>query len=295
MNILAFDIGGTYIKYALMDEQYNFLDRDRIPTPLSGREELISTLAFVYRKYKDVQGITISMPGIIDVKNGLCKMGGALRYNDNFYLRDALRKECPVRIVLENDAKCAAMAEASAGSLKDVEDGFVLIFGTMIGGGYIKNHQLVRGRHFSAGEVSYITTIRDEKPTAGNIFGNRCGTPSLCTMYAEKKGLDKKEVSGVTVFKQVNDGDPEALEVLDRYTFEIALQIFNLQTVLDVDRFAIGGGISAQPIFTQYIRKNLKALYEACPYSVSQTEVVTCMFQNDANLIGALSCWLNEE
>ena len=71
---------------------------------------------------------------------------------------------------MENDAKCAALAEATVGSLKDVNDGFVLIFGTMIGGGYIKDHKVHRGLHFSAGEVSYITTDRDGSPTL-KVFG----------------------------------------------------------------------------------------------------------------------------
>lgn len=48
------------------------------------------------------------MPGIIDPENGYCVTGGALRYNDDFYFRHVLYERCPVRIVMENDAKCAA-------------------------------------------------------------------------------------------------------------------------------------------------------------------------------------------
>ena len=293
MNILTFDIGGTYIQYALMNEKNEFLDKGRVPTPQSSREELIDALADVYAKHRDIAGIAISMPGIIDTLNGYCSMGGALTYNNDFYLRDALYKKCPVPIVMENDAKCAAMAEAVFGSLKDVEDGFVLIFGTMIGGGYVNGHKLVRGKHFSAGEVSYITASHDGWPYKEEVFGNRCGTPRLCRMFAEVKNLDPSQVSGVVVFDAVNAGDPEAIEVLKKYCHEIAIQIFNLQTIIDPERFAIGGGISAQPVFTETIRSCLKEMYEKCPYSVPHAEVVTCRFQNDANLVGALSCWLN--
>ena len=80
----------------------------------------------------DVEGIANSMPGIIDTETGYCVMGGALSYNDDFYFRHVLYERCPVRIVIENDAKCAAMAEAGMGALKGVNDGLVLIFGTMI-------------------------------------------------------------------------------------------------------------------------------------------------------------------
>lgn len=292
MRVLVIDIGGTFIKYACMEEDMKILSRGKVETPKEDREQLIETIGRIYDEMPEVSGIAISMPGIIDSENGYCAMGGALRYNDDFYLRHRLYERCPVKIHMENDAKCAAMAEAAAGSLKDVEDGFVLIFGTMIGGGFIKNRKLHRGKHFSAGEVSYITTIRDGMADIDTVWGNRCGTPRLCQMFAEKKGKNPEEVDGVQVFEAVNSQDQDAVECLQKFTKEIAVQLFNLQTVLDPERFAIGGGISAQPVFIEYIKNHLKALYAQCPYDVPKAEVVSCKFQNDANLVGALQCYL---
>ena len=292
MQILVVDIGGTWIKYACMTENMDILNRGKVKTPQSGREELIETIGKIYDQIPEAEGIAISMPGIIDSENGYCFMGGALRYNDDFYLRHSLYERCPVRIVMENDAKCAAMAEAAVGSLKDVEDGFVLIFGTMIGGAFIKNHRLHRGRHFAAGEVSYINTGREEMPTFSNVWGNRCGTSGLCRMYAQKKKLAPESVDGIMVFEGVKRQEADAMECLQRFTKEIAVQLFNIQTILDPERFAIGGGISAQPVFIEYIKNNLTELYAGCPYQVPHAEVVSCKFQNDANLIGALQCFL---
>lgn len=292
MNVLAIDIGGTFIKYACMKKDMTIISRGKVPTPTESREQLIATIGEIYDETPEVEGIAISMPGIIDSENGYCSMGGALRYNDDFYLRHSLYQRCPVKIYMENDAKCAAMAEAAVGSLKDVNDGFVLIFGTMIGGAFVKDHKLHKGRHFSAGEVSYIATMRDGLPTVDNVWGNRCGTPRLCRMYAERVGLPEEDVDGVKVFDAVNNGEEAAKEVLKEYTREIAVQLFNLQTAFDPERFAIGGGISAQPVFIEYIKNNLKELYANCPYHVPQAEVVGCKFQNDANLIGALQCFL---
>lgn len=290
MKILAIDIGGTFIKYALMTEDTKIESRGKIPTPTESREALIEAIGKIYDENPQAGGIAISMPGIIDSANGYCLMGGALRYNDDFYLRHALHQRCPLPITIENDAKCAAMAEARLGSIKDVEDGFVLIFGTMIGGAFIQNHKLYKGKHFSAGEISYIVTERDGMPVYETVFGNRCGTPRLCRMYAQVKNLDPASVDGIRVFHDVDAGDKEARECLKRYTREIAVRIFNIQTTLDVERIAIGGGISAAPAFVESIR----VLYAVCPYQVPQADVVTCKFQNDANLIGAMQCFLAE-
>ncbi|MBR1566575.1 MAG: ROK family protein [Oscillospiraceae bacterium] len=294
MKILTIDIGGTYIKYARMSEDMEIRSRGKRPTPQSGREALLDALEGIYTE-EPVDGIAISLPGIIDAENGYVVMGGALRYNDDFYLRHALYQRCRTKIVLENDAKCAAMAEAAAGSLKDVPDGFVLIFGTMIGGAYIHDHRLLRGRHFSAGEVSYITTVRNGYPDQDVVFGNRCGVPRLCRKYAGRKRLDPDTVDGVCLFHDAEAGDEIALGCLDEFAHEVAVQIFNIQTLLDPDRFAIGGGISAQPLFLEAIRRNLKKLYGVCLYDIPQAEVVACNFQNDANLYGALHCFLQNK
>ena len=294
MKVLTIDIGGSFTKYARMTEDMEILSRGKIPTPQSGRDALLDALVSLYEE-ESVEGITISLPGIIDAENGYVVMGGALRYNDDFYLRHALFQRCRTKIHLENDAKCAAMAEASAGSLKDVSDGFVLIFGTMIGGAFIHDHRLLRGRHFSAGEVSYITTIRNGYPDQDVVFGNRCGVPRLCRKYADRKRLSLDAVDGVRLFQDAQAGDEIALDCINEFAHEIAVQIFNIQTVLDPERFAIGGGISAQPMLIEAIRKNLKTLYSVCLYDIPQAEVVACQFQNDANLYGALHCFLQDD
>ena len=292
MSILSIDIGGTYIKYALMGKDAAILSRGKILTPQEGRDELIEAIGRVYDEMTGVEGIAISMPGIIDTENGYCVMGGALSYNDDFYLRHVLYERCPVRIVIENDAKCAAMAEAGMGALKGVNDGLVLIFGTMIGGGIIHDRKLLRGKHFSAGEVSYILPHAEQKASYENVWGNRNGTPRLCRLYAEKKGLDPSEVDGLMVFNAVKAGEKEAIDSLTKFTRGIAVQIFNLQTVLDPERIAIGGGISAQPILIEYIKRHLNKLYAECPYQIPRAEIVTCKFHNDANLYGALQCFI---
>ena len=292
MAILTIDIGGTAIKYAVMTEDADILRRGSVPTPQTGRGALIDALAALYADTPEAEGIAIAMPGIIDTENGYCAMGGALRYNDGFHLRRALQEKCPVPVCMENDAKCAAMAEARLGALRDVEDGFVIVLGTMIGGAFIKGHRLHRGKHFSAGAVSFINTVRDGHPVPENVWGNRCGASGLCAMYAQRKGLNAENVDGVQVFAALDGGDADAAAALRDYAREVAVQIFNLQNILDPERFAIGGGISARPELVEAIREQLEELYGACPYPVPHAEVTVCRFRNDANLYGALQCYL---
>ena len=65
------------------------------------------------------------------------------------YLKDNI----DVNVTIENDGKCAALAELWCGELSNVENGAVVVLGTGIGGGIIINGKLHKGSHFSAGEV----------------------------------------------------------------------------------------------------------------------------------------------
>ncbi len=296
MKITVIDVGGTFIKHALMNENAEFLSRGKIPTPKSNRSDFIKTLAEIQKNYPDSEGIALSMPGIIDAEKGVCVAGSALKYNIGANIVAELRAELPssIKITIENDAKCAALAESSIGSLADVKDGFVMIFGTGIGGAFIKDHKVHRGKHFSAGEISFIVPEQDDDMLEENFFGFQCGVPQICKGFAKKKNLPSEAVDGIAFFSAVRQNDPIAVECLEQFTRRVARQIISLQMILDPERFAIGGGISAQSIFIDYIRKHIDAFHSQCQYDFPKPSVVTCKFQNDANLIGALHHFLDD-
>ena len=69
--ILGLDVGGSAIKYALMDKEANFIEKGTIPTPLDTKEHFIEAIVSIYNKYEDkVEGLALSMPGNIDSDTG---------------------------------------------------------------------------------------------------------------------------------------------------------------------------------------------------------------------------------
>ena len=284
MKILVIDVGGTFIKFAVMNEKAEILERGKIPTPMEGHEEFINQIVGIYKNV-EVEGIALSLPGVIDSERGICITSGALQYNDKRNIVEELEKICGVKVTIENDAKCAALAEAKIGSLADVEDGFVMVFGTGVGSAFIKNHEVHSGKHFSAGEISF--SIFNGEP-----FYKFCGVPALLKEYAQIKNLSN-EVSGEEFFSAVAEKEKDALACLDKFTRNVAVQIFNIQLLFDVEKFAIGGGISVQEIFINSIRENLEKVYDSCEIDFPRVEVVPCKFRNDANLVGALYRWLS--
>lgn len=184
------------------------------------------------------------------------------------------------------------MAEASWGALRDCRDGVMLVLGTGLGGALVKDGKVHMGKHFAAGEFSFVMMGKD-CDMGQNQWADYVGNKRLITMVSRARGVKSENVSGYDVFQWANEGDELVLEALNEFTKGIAFMIMNLQMIYDPDCFAIGGGISRQPLLFQYIKKNLDYYYRVYPQYVPRAQVVPGRFFNDANLIGALGYYLN--
>lgn len=285
---LTIDVGGTSIKYALMNSKADLLEKGSQPTPYDGVEKYLNTLADIYYQYQgQVCGIALSIPGIVDNERGYAFTGGSLHYIENFPLADALREKCGIPVAVENDGKCAALAEAWNGSLKDCSSGIVVLLGTGIAGGLIKDGKVYKGKHFSAGEFSFLMIDNCYESTA-NIWGMQSGNRRLCDMVAAVKKMDPGDMDGFKAFEYANRGDEDVLMVLNQFTMLISKMLFNLQCIYDPEKIAIGGGISREDLVLSYIRKNLDYLYRVFPVRIPQAQIVQCHYFNEANLIGAM-------
>lgn len=291
MKILVLDVGGSAIKYALMNEKAEFIEKSEVPTPKDTIEHFVDVIGLIFDMYKgEIAGIAMSMPGRIDSERGYLYTGGNLEYNCEKEIVSILQKRCPVNITVENDGKCAALAEVWKGNLKDCDDAMVVILGTAVGGGIIKDKKLHKGKHFIAGEFSFILTNSNAmcEGEKWKLLGDEAGTKGLCIPVAKVKNLPPEEVDGYKVFEYANNGDEEVLAILDAYCCRLVVQLYNLQHIYDPEKIAIGGGISRQDILMEYIRKNIEKYASILPCVLVKPEVVNCKFLNDSNLIGAL-------
>lgn len=95
MDVLTIDIGGTFIKYAVMSDDLKISSRGKIPTPQDTRAYLIDALTKIFNDSSKVDGIAISMPGIIDTKKGYCFMGAHFIITTTFIFVTRSMKNVP--------------------------------------------------------------------------------------------------------------------------------------------------------------------------------------------------------
>ena len=297
MEYLVFDFGGTFIKYALMNEETEILTKSKVPSPdtwTSAAEDLYERIDPIVEQYKDrAAGIALCMPGMLDHSNGYLRTAGAMKYMAGTAMGPVLKERYGIPVSVENDGKAAVLAEHWKGSLAGFRDCAVVIIGTGIGGGIILNDKLLVGKDFSAGEYSYLClneSVTDRFAGFWCDYGHR----GLSRRLAKRTGENPDDIDGIEVFRRVREGDENAGEALKEFTFGYAVQIYNLGILLDLERVAIGGGISEDPLLMNYLFDSFERFKEQLPFYQKEKdylphpEIVRCKYGSDANLIGAL-------
>lgn len=288
MNYLALDIGGSYVKYGIISDENQILERGKFKTPLNHKEEFLTETKKVYNKYMDqIKGIAISMPGRIDIYNGYAYSAGVLSYLENTNIVELFHEFTDLPVAVENDGKCAALAESWFGSLKDVNSGIALVFGTGVGGGIIIDGKLHHGHHNVGGEFSFILNSADKRNP--EPFGGTGSVMTLIRAVEKVEGLEKGSLTGEEVFNKINSGNEKVYKVLEEYCDNIAYHLYNLQHIFDPEIIAIGGGISEQKVFIECLNERVDLYIEERPYLLAKPTIVQTKFKNDANLLGALA------
>ena len=287
---LLIDIGGTFIKYSLADEQARKISGGKVPTPLTNMDDLLAAIeGFAAPLQGQFVGCAISMPGRIDTRNGIAHTGGmlsAFMWEQPFAAQVETRLGVPVTIA--NDGKCAAAAEGWTGALAGVENGLVLVLGTGIGGGIILHGKV-------ADDEFYLTSV--ERYSEAPRWAGMASASGLIFEYARQKHLPTGSPmpTGEEIFAAYNAGEPEAQKALKIFARRVAVGILSLQNVLDVEKVAIGGGISAAEALLPAIQAELDWLFERCTVMpTGKPELVRCRYGNDANLIGALKLFFEQ-
>ena len=168
---------------------------------------------------------------------------------------------------------------------------------------------LVMGAHAAAGEVSCLVSNmvametetfemnKVETFSDAPLWAGAASATGLIREYARQKKLSLQGPlpTGEEIFAAYNAGEPEAQQALKVFARRVAIGIVSLQSVLDVERVAIGGGISAAEALLPAIQTELDSLFARCPViPMLEPELVRCRYGNDANLIGALKLFFEQ-
>ena len=270
MYYLGIDLGGTNIAIGLVNEKFEIVLKDKVPTGAARPTgEIIDDMAALCKSIVERAGITfdqveyagIAAPGSIDPKNGVVRYANNIKMN-NYPIAEELKSRIPVKkVLLENDANAAALAEAKAGAGKGCSDLVMVTLGTGVGGGIVIDGKLYSGFNYSGAEIGHTVIEVGGRPcTCGRLgcFEAYSSATGLINMTKEKMIEDVDSimwdiendnldnVSGRTAFEAAKRGDKSGKEVVDMYVKYLACGLTNMVNIFQPQVLCIGGGVCGE-------------------------------------------------
>lgn len=289
---ISFDVGGTNLKYAVMDDEGTFIEKSERPTEVS-KKGIFSTIKSIVDDYKvkyDIQGVAFSMPGVIDPKRGHMITGGALYELYDFGFKDALEAEIKLPVELDNDVNCVALAEKWLGHAQECEDFACLTVGTGVGGAIYINNKLVRGGSFGAGEVGFMISDRRDNVEKATLSMTGSIQGGVVQSYSERTNQNWKELDGKQIFDLAEQGDEQAQATLEEFYESLAYSLYNISVALNPEKILLGGAITQRPGFIEEVERRTLQLKNKIRDLKNLTfpTIQACKFLNDSGKIGAL-------
>ena len=311
---MGVDVGGTTIKFGILDEENNIVIKSAIDTPdtfeksmkeLAGEaERLAGELGLTL---KDFPCIGVGTPGSVNSATGWVALSGNTNWKD-VYLKAELEKYIPVPVYIGNDANCAIIGENVAGAAKGRKNVLMFTLGTGVGGGIILNGKMFSGADGLGAEVGHVVMIHNGLQCA-------CGMKGCMECYASATALVRQteqaaeehpesimndwikehgKVSGRTAFECARKNDKAALEVVNNYTAYIANGIGSMVNVFRPEIVIIGGGVSNEGEYLLELIREKAAQYTFAQDVIGIPDIVRASLGNDAGMIGAayLDCML---
>ncbi len=263
---IGIDLGGTKMLTALLDSKFKVRAEEKVKVDVSkGQKYLLASMKdSISRvlddsgvKLKQLGGIGIGCPGIIDTKSGRVLSSPNIPFLKNFKFSEKIGKMIKVPIVLENDVNTGLYGEFQFGAAKGHKHVIGVFVGTGIGGALILNGKLYHGLG-AAGEVGHML-VDSRGPLCGcgqrgclEVFAGRVAMAAEAAVLAIKQqaphlydlaGADISKIKSKVLAKAIQEGDKSIKEMIESKSRVLGFAVANLVNLLNPEMIVLGGGV----------------------------------------------------
>ena len=297
---LGIEVGGTNLKYGIIDENNNIVFQDSIKTKADKKpkfliDDMIGIINNLKEQYSEIKSLGIGFPGIV-TSTGIVENVPNLPLWKNINLKQIISERTPLTPTIDNDANVAALAELYRGSGKEYDNFIYLTLGTGIGGAIIINNKIYRGVSGNAGEIGHIIIKTDDishsTPYRKGVVEEYAGKEAIIALY-KKLNINQKfpDLNSVKeINKSANEvntvaGNSIAIETLEKTACYIGCALISTLNILDMNIIIIGGGISNSKIMMSTIKDTI--IERALPHISKNIIVKQAKFTSNTGVIGA--------
>ena len=287
MGYLAIDIGGTFIKYAIVSSKYKI---EKFWKVSSNHSIDISLFDYMFGQIPETiefTGIGISVPGIVD-DSGTVQSKSSTVLEELFQknICQIFKQKFHVPVSVINDGNAAGLYECCFGYAREYKHCVCLVIGTGIGGCLCYNGKILSGKNNSAGEF-HLIPYYDTKENKVYYIGDKCKIKALEQKYFSMTG---KSASSYEIFMLLKKSDSVARIVINEWISDLTILLLTITTIYNPEIICIGGAISANKefmdILTHSYKEQVKTHFKRI-FNVS-AQITCCSEFGNNNLLGAI-------
>ncbi|MCC3162791.1 ROK family protein [Lactiplantibacillus pentosus] len=277
---LTFDIGGTSIKYGLIDQQLQLSHQGKCLTEQNKDGFILKQLLKVTASYQaqyPLTGIGVSTAGIVGAAGEIQYAGPTIPGYQGTPIKAALVAQSGLPVVVVNDVDAALLGEQLTGAAKGATSAYCVALGTGIGGAYVENGQLMTGVHATANSIGYM--LYDSKTQTN--YEQRASTLTL------EHQLKPYGISVKDAFSEAKIGHAPYDQMIKTWAEEVATGIAPVLLLFDPEVLLLGGAVSLQGQYLVDLLTN--ALSPLLPPKLIQTKIRVAKLADKAQLYGAVA------
>jgi glucokinase len=303
--VIGVDVGGTKVAAGRVTgaEATGVAQR---PTDLSSSAALIEEIEAAVRESIAGAGtadaVGIGVPSMVDFSSGTVIQSVNIPL-EGVPLREELSERLGTPVFVDNDANCAALAEAQFVEDAPAQSLVMLTLGTGVGGGVIIDGRIFRGNTGVGAELGHMVVDANGPECPGSCPNRGC-LEAFCsgtalereaTAFAAANGTSwlgqvaddhAGRVSGRTVVNAAREGDADAQALLDALGRWLGVGIASFINIFEPQHVVVGGGLSAAAdLFLETAERELRA--RALPAPCAHASLSVAKAGNDAGVIGA--------
>ncbi|PDQ34388.1 MAG: hypothetical protein B5766_11920 [Candidatus Lumbricidophila eiseniae] len=249
--ILAFDIGGTDTKSALVDEHGRVLDVRRSATPRGGNDparDVVAEITDIAQDYQTRHGIRpaavgLSVPGLVTERTGIAHFSANLGWRDA-PVKALAEASLGLPVAFGHDVRAAGLAEQRLGAARGYDSVVVLAIGTGLASALVFNSQLYLGSGF-AGEIGHTQSDPHGEHCPCGAVGCLETIASAGAITRRYEALSGHPVAGARdVLAASARGDEVATLVWSDAVWALARSLASLVAVVAPDAIVLGGGLA---------------------------------------------------
>jgi len=316
INALGIDIGGTNIKFVIINNSGEIIDFLEIESKAEvGRKfilgNIITGIEKILSKNKKIkiEGVGVGTPGLVNEEGKVVTGASNLKGWNGTPIKKILEKKLNIPVYVDNDVTALALGEAYFGAGRGYKNVICLALGTGLGGGIIIDKKIYRGRFGYAGEFGHIV-VNPNGPrcTCGKIgcletYASSWGLKRMAIKFFEnnKDSLIYKsvknnlnEITPKIIFDAYSKNDKIAIEILNIMGNYLGMGIGILVNIFDPDVIIIAGGIAKAgkvliDLIYKYIYKYTLNFFEG------KVKLKISKFKNKAGAIGSASLFFERK